>query len=830
MKTSIMTKTICWIMLICFGLVNQGMATLTTSLSNREASDVETEVFHEILAQNEPFEVKPLLNRKHKKSANALKVYSDYVDEGIEAASIETVISSVIQDKANELGNDPEAIFKWVKFNIKNEFHYGCMKSAEKMLIDMAGSPWEQARLLSALLEASNLSTMYKEGNVTMSIESLMSWTGGETPEVAISILRDNGTPTSVTYRSGVPVKITFGHSWIIALLGRKWIPMDPSIKDYEKIDGTCTYTIGENVVDNAITNMVTESGTDGTFSISLNGVDDVLDSITTNLITAYGESTTTNEMFGERVIVVKEWSRREGYILKRVSGYKKGIEHAVIPEHVKFKVKIQFLDYNKNPYGASHVAPLSEIADKKITIKHVPNTDADATIIETAGNIYNVWPAYNVKMKPELRIDDVTMFTGDSKKLGSTLQWVKTSILDPAVGYYSGTAKLIESGSSYSIVPSQQEASAEEIKTLCSQLENDIEAVDSDIDKLYDDALHITGKLFHLLSGAFIIPTTKRLNIVNTSHISIAYVCDELEPVDYVDYGSSGYEKVNRGGVHLDVVRRVNYPVSVTGNADDEFTWMQMSGTTGSSAENAAIELMYDDGERKGAVSTSRIFHETAVQNGAVHVFGDRTVTTREEDCATLVAMNADAVVKSHILSHIDYPYADYDVVVPVVETDTLGYWKGQGWRIVNRDTGESSMMIYGNLREQVPVLNEGMSDSAILNGAMLVYPKEKDNETENEALIALLKGAKTVWAAMDSEVIAGSMILAGGTKMVAATILMEEAAGTAAIIAAAPFAIAGQALGMALIAAGVVTFVLLINNYVMAFVIPRRNKYAYV
>ena len=35
--------------------------------------------------------------------------------------------------------------------------------------------------------------------------------------------------------------------------------------------------------------------------------------------------------------------------------------------------------------------------------------------------------------------------------------------------------------------------------------------------------------------------------------------------------------------------------------------------------------------------------------------------------------------------------------------------------------------MMIYGNLQEQEVVLNEGMSDSAMLNGAMLDTLKRK-------------------------------------------------------------------------------------------------------
>ena len=121
-------------------------------------------------------------------------------------------------------------------------------------------------------------------------------------------------------------------------------------------------------------------------------------------------------------------------------------------------------------------------------------------------------------------------------------------------------------------------------------------------------------------------------------------------------------------------------------------------------------------------------------------------------------------------------------------------------------------------------------MSDSAMLNGAMLVYPRREEGMTEEEALIALAKGAKRAWATGEVIVIAGTMLLAGGAKMVGATMVMEAMTTTGTIIAATPFVLAGQVLGMAFVAAAAVTFVFLICNYVMVFIIPRREKYVYV
>lgn len=100
----------------------------------------------------------------------------------------------------------------------------------------------------------------------------------------------------------------------------------------------------------------------------------------------------------------------------------------------------------------------------------------------------------------------------------------------------------------------------------------------------------------------------------------------------------------------------------------------------------------------------------------------------------------------------------------------------------------------------------------------------------TEEELLIAALKAGKRAIAAGEALAIAGTMAMAGGAKMVAATIIMSKMTTTGSIIAAAPFLMVGQVLGMAFVAAAAVTFVFLAYNYVTYFIIPRREKYAYV
>jgi len=824
MRINMGTKIVCYIMLVMFGLCSSGLAYLPpVQVANPISDGVEiyngkTELKGQKLPsiERKQFTVAPLINQRVAKSNKELRVYPDpeqFTEGGLSSADFSAtggiiIGSPILEAKVAELDNDPKKILEWVKFNIHNKFHYGSTESAVKVFKDMAGNPFGQAKLLRTMLGIAEIATKYVEGNITMNIEMLMNWTGGETPESAISIIGDNGTPISVTYKFGVPEKVTLEHVWVSALIdNKKLVTMDPSIKTYEDIEGLDTFKVNEEDAEAAIESM-TAGSTDSVLSLNFNGIDTLLDSITADIESEYGHLTMA-EFTGGRRIVVENKKKIAGYLSKKISGYKKAtLMYDEIPESRKAKIKIQFLDFNGNAYGDVYENYLSEMEEKKVILTHIPAAPEDEKIIGD-GTIYDVYPAFSVRMKPSLKIDDETKLIGESKKLGSTSQWIRTSVLMPADGYWKDTYKPIESGSTYCLSTSQQKQLPEEIKALCEQLKIDAEAVNPDIDKLREDMLYIGGKLFHLLVNKFMTPVTKELKIVNTRHVSIAWACNELEPTEY---GYYGYAKVNRGGAHLDVLSTMNCPISVTGDEEDEFEWLQTNSKIGSSMEGSMLELMYPGTD---AVSTSRIIHETALQGGKIHII-DNPVDLETQ----LALVEADEVVKNSIRDYINYPWADYVVLIPEKETDTMGNWRGQGWEIMNKATGDSSMLIYGALQ------TENTISSTVLGGAMLVYPSE---DYEDELVVKALKSAKTAWATADSWIVAYSMVIVGGAKMVAATKVMDAAKTTAPIIAATPFVIIGQAIGMAFVAAAAVTFVYLVVNYVMAFIVPRR-EYCYV
>lgn len=807
-----MKRLIIYFVIICFNLACPGMAilpeTLAANMKNAKM-DYPDEIIREQLA---PLTVVPLSNRNVDTIIRPLEEYpeqltiGDVTSNDISTSGEVIIITTEIELKAAELNYDAKKMLEWVKFNVDYEPYYGSMKGSSETFIDMAGNDCDQASLLIALLRVSEIPAKYVGGNVTLDVDTLMNWTGGETPEAAIKILRNNGIPTSTIYKFGVPVKVVFAHIWVSAFIGRKWVIMDPSFKTYEYIEASDIFKVDGGVASSIFSN-ISGGSSDNMISLNLNGINAAVNSITPEVETLYGDLTAI-EAFGERKIVVKEEARIATYLFKGIDGDKKPVvEYSELPDSMKFWVKIGFLDYYGNPYGAEYETTLSEVIGKRISLRHVPATDQDKFKIDDADGIYNV-DAYTVNMRPEVYVDGKLELSGNSKTLGRSVQYIRTSFLRPGSTWWEDNNKVITSGNTYNISIALQKTSVKQATKICDKImiaaenadlgdDGILNEKDQDAAEILDDVLYLGGKLYFTLVDHFMYPSTQSLDIVNVGHISLAYVCDEVEPVGWNGYG---YTRINRGGAHLDVVRSVSCPTSKTGNEGDEIRWRQTSGCVGSNMESVMLELIYGI----GALSTGTVICEASLQEVPLIAIDDPT--TLETDLALITA---DETVKNHIRAYINYPFADYGVIIPTQETTTLGDWKGQGWTIVNKDTGASSLMIFGNLQGE------------ITNGAMLVYPSSED------WIPWLGRLGLVLWAAGDTIAIAGTMAIAGGAHMVAATEIMCAASTTVEMVAAVPFVLAGQAIGMALVAVASVTVVYLLTNYAFTPHIMRREDY---
>jgi len=203
--------------------------------------------------------------------------------------------------------------------------------------------------------------------------------------------------------------------------------------------------------------------------------------------------------------------------------------------------------------------------------------------------------------------------------------------------------------------------------------------------DNMIDEKLRLSGILYFSVVDELSDQVSKIIDIVSVSHISMGYICDEIEPVwEYFLWWPLYVKRINKGGSHIDVVRGVKCPTSMTGSQANEVTWMKMVGAIGTNMEHAMIEIVNE----VEAVSTVKIFHKAFEQGVPIHVLNDPETLD-----ADLAAISANSVTKNHIRAYVG---AGYIAMIPQ-RNITVGSWLGQGWIVMDEATGAAGYMICG-------------------------------------------------------------------------------------------------------------------------------------
>ena len=697
------------------------------------------------------------------------------------------LITPPIEALALELGNDVVTLFTWVKNNIDYEPYYGSMKGSVETLIDMAGNDCDQSSLLLALLRASGIPSRYVRGDVELKIEDLMNWTGGKTPEAAVAILQRNKIPTSVIYKFDNIEGVVFDHIWVEAFDGHNWRLMDPSFKTYVYTEGVGGIDISEEDMANFVEAAITSTG--NTISVNQETVESFVETQTSALEDIYG-NLTTDELFGKREILISEKNNLPPYLARGIIGDRKPAEEfSEMSEDMRFKMKAIL------PGGYEYITSISEIAGTRMSVIYVPATTDDQAILDYFGGIYNVpFPYLTVQMKPVLQIDGETVVTGTSTGLGLSNQSVQIGFLRPGTaGEWEFTNKPLTAGNRYNVYTTTQKTSLAELKRLGEELESEVIGIPGDTpmtDDMIDNGLYLSGMFYFSMVDVLSDYASKSSDVVSVGHISMGYICNEIKPVGFFGMIWS----INRGGAHIDVVRHVVCPTSVTGNSKNEVAWMGINGSIGTSMEHAMHEIVYEI----DAVSTGKIFYEAATQRIPIH-----SLDNPETLEADLAAISAYSNVKDQIRTFV---HAGYTAMIPQRGV-TVGSWSGQGWIVMDEETGAAGYMICGGLH----------NENTLINGGSLSEPL---NNLTLQIGLLLAKILKT----LDALVVATTIIGAGIAHIVAAIYVL---AAYPTIFLFIPY-VGGLVIGMLFIVAAIKIFEQLLKNiYTIHF--RRRRQYAY-
>jgi hypothetical protein len=739
--------------------------------------------------QGEVLATKPVLpNRVDKKASVFKKRPSKPTGAPPTEADIVTtediLITPPIEALALELGNDVVRLFTWVKNNIDYEPYYGSMKGSVETLIDMAGNDCDQSSLLLALLRASGIPSRYVRGDVELKIEDLMNWTGGKTPEAAVAILQRNKIPTSIIYKFDEIEGVIFDHIWVEAFDGHNWRLMDPSFKTYVYTEGVGSIDISEEDVASFVQTAIIS--TENTISVNQGAIESFLEAQTSMLEDTTG-NLTTDELFGKREILISEKNNLPPYLARGIIGDRKPAEEFLeMSEDMRFKMKAIL------PGGYEYITSISEIAGTRMSVIYVPATTGDQAILDYFGGIYNVpFPSLTVQMKPVLQIDGETVVTGTSTGLGLSNQSVQIGFLRPGTtGEWEFTNKPLTAGNRYNVYTTTQKTSLAELKRLGEELKSEVIGIPGDTpmtDDMIDNSLYLSGMFYFSMVDVLSDYASKSSDVVSVGHISMGYICNEIKPVGFFGMIWS----IARGGAHIDVVRSVKCPTSATANIEDEVAWMGISGFIGTNMESAMFEMLYGI----DSVSTGRIFHEASTQGIPIHILDDPE--TLEADLAVI---SANSVVKNHIRTYVN---EGYTAMIPQRGV-TVGSWSGQGWIVMDEESGAAGYMICGGLH----------GDDTIISGGSL-----------SQAINNLISGLMHLIDLVKVCAMSAGILVTALQIMRAAVLVLQS---TLPLLLLAPFSCFFWAIGIALVYVAIVSLITVLNSFKAAWFI-RRKEYAY-
>jgi len=116
--------------------------------------------------------------------------------EDIAEDGVEVVFCDEVKDLADELGNDPVAMWEWVRNNVDYEPYYGSLKGPRETLLTRAGNDFDQAGLLISMLRYSGYPARFVRNTVRLDIERAKNWLGINDPQSVGDMLSSNRVPT----------------------------------------------------------------------------------------------------------------------------------------------------------------------------------------------------------------------------------------------------------------------------------------------------------------------------------------------------------------------------------------------------------------------------------------------------------------------------------------------------------------------------------------------------------------------------------------------------------------------------------------------------------
>lgn len=578
------------------------------------------------------------------------------------------------------LDDDPVLIFDYVRNNYDFLPSWGLLKSPVETILARAGNPFDQAALLAALLNAAGYETRYVVGTVRMPASAAMNWAGVVNQDVLWYAFAGGGIPSQVT--GGV---LRLNHVWVKVKVGSTWYALDPSFKSYTSTTGIDLPAImGYNR-----TNFLTASQSGSTIAadyvqrINETQLQGRLTTYATNLLNhlrANAPAAPLADVIGGRVIVPQTNSAlptQLPYTVESTAG-----EVVTLPDSLAFKLRVQMP-------GLDHQARLTDIAGQRVTVFHVAATPADQAKIDAAGGIYNVYPAYGVNMKPELRVGGALAATGSATMLGATERvtiTLRTPWLDnTGVPLDFGFVRTFWSSNWYALALRLGDMSDAALSRCTDRLAESLTTGGaSSSEPILGQGLHCLGmaqlnEYGHLRRLAAQVGGT--LDSLNLGIMVVAQ--DTL--VERETSGQLRPLRIRLGSYYVDAQLNLGGVNSIAGDANRERGYMSQVAWAYSAAEGAIMEQL----QGNPGLSTVRVLDLANRQGLKIYRMNAANFAT----IAPLLTYSSS--IKNQLINDAR---AGYDVIVPERNV-TLNAWAGTGWLSYDPNSGSMGTWLNGSL-----------------------------------------------------------------------------------------------------------------------------------
>jgi RHS repeat-associated protein len=235
-----------------------------------------------------------------------------------------------VEDLARALQYDPQRMYEFVRNEIDVHPLFGLQKGARGAVIDLSGTPFDQADLLVQLLRESIIHSSsvtaadYVYGTVTLNGADFTDWFGISDAQAACRVLAAGGFParvnglTSCASVSGTVSSVEMRHLWVQATVNGVTETYDPAFKRYEQfaginLDVAMGYTAGA-ASSAATASSGTRNGVPYVTNFNTTGIENLLEARSNQLRTAL-ESEANYDQSLEEILGGRRIIQVEGHI-----------------------------------------------------------------------------------------------------------------------------------------------------------------------------------------------------------------------------------------------------------------------------------------------------------------------------------------------------------------------------------------------------------------------------------------------------------------------------------------------------------------------------------